>query len=169
MWNLPSLAAVFRTSENNQRPALLDTPKTRPILLGNPPQSNPTSEDLTGPANGGLDTLLNAQNLNQLLGSLNSTTTDVVSSTVPKPVQSVVAPPPAPQAAPAPPQPLLPTPATVASTGNYYQRPVLLDASSMAAFNPFLLQQQTTQQPHQQIYVPQQQLLGKWIEHPLLW
>ena len=191
----PNLAAVFRQNNNDnanlghpQRPALLDTPKTRPILLGNPPMqaqaqqppaaSNP--EDLAA-SNGGLDTssLFSAQNLNQLLGSLNSnnasSASEVVGSNMPKPVPAGLVSAPPPQAPQQPPpqqqQPLLPTPAAaaaaaaaVSSAGSYYQqRPVLLDASSMAAFNPFLLQQQQQppQQP-QQLYVPQQQFIGNW-------
>ena len=103
----PSLAAVFSPvgpaggtgpagstiSLDANRPALLDTPKTRPILLGNapPPPAMPVSthNDLTaasaasaaaagglnGSLNDSMGELLNAQNLNQLLGSLSTPNT----------------------------------------------------------------------------------------------
>ena len=109
------------------RPALLDTPRTtRPILLGNapPPAQAPplppsasTNDDLTASAaSAGLDNLLNAQNLNQLLGVLNTPPTH---SEAPK-VQAAPAPPPqaVPQAVPVvsvasvQPQSLLPTPSS---------------------------------------------------------
>jgi hypothetical protein len=98
----PSLASVFK------RPALLDTPKSRPILLNNPVQpqqpqpqaqvATPTSAEMGG-AN--YEALLNAQNLSQLLGSLSATPTNGVAE-VPKNTQQVLQ--------PTVTQPLLPTP-----------------------------------------------------------
>ena len=137
----PSLAAVFSPvgpptaattgstiGLDANRPALLNTPKTRPILLGNaPPQSAapPTiassndglTASITANTPGGLDNLLNAQNLNQLLGSLNTTPTHAEASKVaPQPVVSVAS---------MQPQPLLPTPSStgfmqVINVTNYY-------------------------------------------------
>lgn len=90
-WQPPAQAAP----ETVGRYALLETPKsTRPILLGDAPpgyapvKSAPVSKD-TSPtppmvANN-LNNLLNAQNLNQLLGSL----TDVKGDQPEKPVESV--------------------------------------------------------------------------------
>lgn len=175
----PSLAAVFR-SNTTQRPALLDTPKTRPILLTNPLTGANANEDLM-PSN--LDNLLNTQNLNQLLGSLNS---GAVNEVAKQPATQ-------PQQQQQPPQPtavnqqsLLPTPSTVTSSG-YYPRPataVIIDTANQAglmgfpasyqaipnaaaASNPFILQQGSQQQLYLQ--QPQQQhILGFQGYHPTL-
>ena len=100
----PSLASVFRPTNTTTanglnsnglnsmaRPALLDTPKSRPILLSNPPPppaSTSNTNSLSTEANSvtnNLNNLLNAQNLNQLLGSLsNSSATASVSTGIPE-------------------------------------------------------------------------------------
>ena len=124
----PSLAAVFSpvgppsaaqtvSLADANRPTLLNTPKTRPILLGNAPPSaaaapppassndNLTASVAANTPAGGLDNLLNAQNLNQLLGSLNTTPTHAEATKVapPQPVCSVAS---------VQPQSLLPTPSS---------------------------------------------------------
>ena len=93
----PSLASVFRPTNTTTtangltsnglnslaRPALLDTPKSRPILLSNPPppaSTSNTTNSLSTEANSvtnNLNNLLNAQNLNQLLGSLSNSSASV--------------------------------------------------------------------------------------------
>jgi hypothetical protein len=141
----PSLAAVFSPvgpagvapgstiSLDANRPALLDTPKTRPILLGNPPPPPPmpvsTHNDLTaasaasaaapGGLNGSLNEsigeLLNAQNLNQLLGSLSTPNTPTHPATsMSSSVSSIVAQQSVPvvSVASVQPQSLLPTPSS---------------------------------------------------------
>ena len=148
----PSLAAVFSPvgpaggngpagstiSLDANRPALLDTPKTRPILLGNapPPPAMPVSthNDLTaasaasaaapgglnGSLNDSMGELLNAQNLNQLLGSLSTPNTPTHPATsMSSSVSSIVAQQSVPvvsvasvQPQPLQPQSLLPTPSS---------------------------------------------------------
>ena len=175
----PSLASVFNRSEQQQRPALLDTPKTtsRPILLGNappqPPQQQPQQpQNETSFVDNNL--LNNTQSLTQLLGSLNSP-----EKTLPQPVPVQPQPP---QPQPQPQQPLLANPPPVpTSYSGYYQapqaasvapqRPVLLDGTSGSLMgfapysNQFLLQPQ--QPPPQQLYMqPQQMLLQGFPQIP---
>ena len=139
----PSLAAVFSPvgpagpgstiSLDANRPALLDTPKTRPILLGNAPPPPPmpvsTHNDLTaasaasaaaagglnGSLNDSMGELLNAQNLNQLLGSLSTPNTPTHPATsMSSSVSSIVAQQSVPvvSVASVQPQSLLPTPSS---------------------------------------------------------
>ena len=110
----PSLASVFRPTQlpttqtttvtNNglssmARPALLDTPKSRPILLSNPPPSTsnnsggggtPTApaSDSNAATTTNLYTLLNTQNLNQLLGSLTNSSQQMAVATAPSSTRS---------------------------------------------------------------------------------
>lgn len=157
----PSLASVFQTP----RPALLDTPKTRPILLGNP------NEDLMAASNnGGLDNLLNTQNLNQLLGSLTSPT--VVTANEKQPQSLLPTPPPCAVASAAASIPVSSAPAVpVTSTpAGFYQRQEhgsLMGFPAAYQSNPFLLQHQPPPQPQQHFsaYMPtQQQLFGFYMQ-----
>ena len=172
----PSLASVFNRSEQQQRPALLDTPKTtsRPILLGNAPQPQQSQNENHFVDN---NLLNNTQSLTQLLGSLNSERSDKT-LTQPVPAQQ----PPQPLPPPQPQQPLLANPPPPTSYSGYYQapqaaasvasqRPVLLDGTSGSLMgfapysNQFLLQPQ--QPPPQQLYMqPQQMLLQGFPQIP---
>jgi hypothetical protein len=185
----PSLSSVLRggglptstdSGSTGPRPALLDTPKTRPILLTNPPPPvtstyTPTSEVSTAASPtmvaNNLNNMLNAQNLNQLLGSLSSSEASGQPQQPPAPQPPVPQQIPSQQQQPQQQQALL-APQTSLANG-LYQRPVLFDGSQSlmgfptgyptTASNALYFQQQQQQQlyaAHQQQQQQQQSFMS---------
>ena len=171
----PSLAAVFRSpaavaeTPSSMRPALLDTPKSRPILLSNPIASiNSSSASEVAAASStsancsSLNDLLNTQNLSQLLGSLNnSSSTDVAKAQ--QPPASVTSHQQTTHSQP----PLIQAPQPSNMANGLYQRPVVYHDGGQSlmgfpyAAAPYYIQAAPQQQQQQQQQHLQQQFFAQ--------
>ena len=149
--NVNGLSAAMTAAAAASRPALLDTPKSRPILLNNPPTAAPppppqtsnTQNEATAAAasvTNNLNNLLNTQNLNQLLGSLTGTGGSTATSVDPQPTSA--------------------NPSTVASGGGVHpQPPAPQQQALLGAVPTSLASNGLYQQQHHQATNPQRPVL----------